>query len=85
MYTDKSNTDYPKTVEIRNTLGGMIWQIYHVENVGEAKIISKNARNNGFEAITLENHQPEEEETFVGWRESEGGKNLIKEALEIKT
>ena len=84
MYIDTSNSkEYPKTLIIRNTAGGMIWQVYHVEKEIEASRLSKNARSNGFFRITLEDYQPEHEETFIGWRDSLGGKEIIKEDSEI--
>ena len=69
MYTNESTGEYPKTLVIRNHWGGMIWQIYHVKNKEEATRLSTNAGRNGFQAITLEDYQPEEENTFLGWRE----------------
>lgn len=68
MYTDISTTSYPKTLIIRNTLGGMIWQIYHVHNEEEVKILAANAYSKGFQAITLED-KTDDIETFLGWRE----------------
>lgn len=71
MYTDIStDTSYPKTLVIRNHLGGLIWQIYHVQKESEAIKLADNATKNGFEAITLENYQPDEEETWSDWRET---------------
>lgn len=71
MYTENfSNDTYPKTLIIRNHEGGMIWQIYHVQKKSEADKISSNAHKNGFYAITLEDHQPEREETWPDWRET---------------
>jgi hypothetical protein len=69
MFTDLSNSsEYPKTLVIRNHEGGMIWQVYHVEARREADILSTNATMNGFEAITLEDYQPDMEQTFPDWR-----------------
>ena len=70
-YTDlTTDNEYPKTLVIRNHRGGMIWQIYHVEAVREAEMLSKNATTNGFEAISLEDHQPEHKQTWPDWREN---------------
>lgn len=69
MYTDISKGDYPKTLMIRNSKGGMIWQVYHVNNKAEAALLSSNAYKNGFYGSTLENYQPKEEETWPGWRD----------------
>lgn len=71
MYADISTIEeFPKTLVIRNHMGGMIWQIYHVQKENEAIKLSHNATMNGFEAITLENHQPEYQETWPDWRET---------------
>ena len=80
MYTNNSTNDkYPKTLVVRNEHGGMIWQVYHVEKESEAKKIANNAIGNGFEAVSLEDHQPEQEETWPDWRETEGGKKIIQD------
>jgi len=69
-FKDKTTSkDYPKTLEIRNTEGGMIWQVYHVNSKPEAWILSLNAKGNGFECRTLTDYQPEEEETWKNWRD----------------
>lgn len=71
MYTDISTDDkYPKTLIIRNQAGGMIWQIYHVEKQIEAERLAANATANGFQNITLEDYQPDEEQTWPDWREN---------------
>lgn len=70
---------YPKTLVIRNTIGGMIWQIYHVNSDKEADTISSNAASNGFLGITLEDHQPKLKETWPDWRKTATG--AVKEAL----
>jgi hypothetical protein len=81
MYIDNSTSiNYPKTLVIRNHLGGMIWQLYHVEKEIEAKRLAHNATMNGFQAITLEEHQPDEIETCEGWREN--AESIIKDEEE---
>lgn len=78
MYKDiSSNKNYPKTLIIRNHEGGVIWQIYHVQALHEAKNLADNATDNGFQAITLENHQPSLTETWPDWRQTEGGIEII--------
>lgn len=77
MYKDISVGDYPKTLVIRNHEGGMVWQVYHVEKLIEAERLAGNATRNGFQAITLEDYQPDREETFPDWRETDGGKEII--------
>ena len=69
MYTDVSIGNFPKTLMIRNHEGGMIWQVYHVKNLKEVEWLSGNALKNGFLGSTLENYQPEHEETWPDWRE----------------
>ncbi len=70
MYTDISTTSFPKTLMIRNHEGGMIWQVYHVDNINDVERLTSNARRNGFYGSTLEDHQPEREETWPDWRET---------------
>lgn len=68
MFNNISNNNkFPKTLQIRNTSGGMIWQIYHINNLNEAKILSKNANKNGFYCRTLIDYEPQLE-TFPDWR-----------------
>jgi hypothetical protein len=69
MYKDLSNSnEFPKTLLIRNSVGGMIWQVYHVNNLHEVEVLSKNATNNGFESVTLVDYDISYEETFPDWR-----------------
>lgn len=71
MYKDTSTIDtYPKTLMIRNHDGGLIWQIYHVQKKTEADKLAQNAHGNGFYGSTLEDHQPDREETWPDWRET---------------
>ena len=73
MYTDVSSNDsYPKTLMIRNHDGGTVWQVYHVRSQAEADTLASNARGNGFYGSTLEDYQPEEEETWPDWRQNCG-------------
>jgi hypothetical protein len=73
MYKNISTTkNYPKTLVIRNTPDGMIWQIYHIKTERSAQLLANRADQNGFKGITLENHQPEHEETFPNWRNEAG-------------
>ena len=67
---------WPKTLLIHNHVGGMVWQVYHVEKMSEAKALAKNANGNGFSHITLEDYQIEQEQTWPDWRETEGGKKI---------
>lgn len=82
MFKNLSNdSNYPKTLVIRNHEGGMIWQIYHVQKVREAELLSNTATKNGFMEITLEDYQPEHEETWPDWRETDNGKKIIEDIL----
>lgn len=79
MYKNISTTtEFPKTLVVRNTPDGMIWQIYHVKTERGAKIIAEGADRGGFEGVTLENHQPELEETFPNWQ------NDIRNSVELR-
>ena len=59
--------DFPKTLEIRNTPGGMIWQIYHVQSQNEIFILTRNSQGNGFHSQTVVPFNGELE-TFPHWR-----------------
>lgn len=84
MYLDISTSgNYPKTLVIRNHEGGMIWQVYIVQKEKEANMLSANATRNGFQAITLEDFREDLEETFPDWRETEGGKEIISEDIDL--
>ena len=48
LINNSKDDKFPKTLEIRNTEGGMIWQTYHINNIKEAEILAKNSFNNGF-------------------------------------
>lgn len=65
---DKSiSPKFPKTLLIRNTKGGGIWQVYHVDNFAQAIFLSNNAKRNGFEEQTLIDLDTSFSETFPGW------------------
>lgn len=85
MYRNTSILEeYPKTLLIRNTVGGMIWQIYHVEKESEAAKLSDRATLNGFQDCELTDYKEDQEQTWPDWRESEGGKEICKEIEENK-
>ena len=70
-YEDLTTKDsFPKTFVVRNTRNGMVWQIYHPDTQEDVDNLSKNAFGNGFLGNTLEDHQPELEETWSDWRET---------------
>lgn len=66
-----------KTVEIRNQFNGLIWQIYHVSNYEQAAALAANACANGFFHTCVVPYDPTMEETFLDWRESPGGKQIL--------
>lgn len=68
MENISTNNNYPKTVVVRNSKNGMIWQIYHVKSERAAEIIAKQANENAFDGVTLEDYQPNMEETFPNWQ-----------------
>lgn len=71
MYIDISTTEiYPKTLMIRNHKLGCVWQVYHVQKQSEADKLTANAWKNGFYGSTLEDYQPDYEETWSDWRET---------------
>jgi len=71
MYNNQTtNNTYPKTLMVRNMPGGCIWQVYHVQKQSEADKLAANAHRNGFLGSTLEDHQPDYEETWPDWRET---------------
>ena len=68
-HTDKTTSkEFPKTIIIRNTFDGMVWQVYHVKNNYDKSVIILNAFNNEFKGISVEDYQPELEETFTNWQ-----------------
>lgn len=68
---------YPKTLLIHNHEGGMIWQVYNVNNKSEAIQIANNANRNGFMWIRLVDFKPTTEQTWSNWRETPGGQKII--------
>lgn len=60
-----------KQLEVRNTPGGMIWQIYHVnENIpSEQELLTRAANLNGFTSVRIRDELTEEE-TWPGWRDT---------------
>lgn len=70
MFCNLSSDEvYPKTVHIRNSVDGCVWQVYHVNNINEAKMLGRNSLKKGFERTDLVDYSPCEE-TFPNWRES---------------
>lgn len=66
---------------IRNQTGGMIWQVYTVENEVEVSILDKNRKLNGFESGMVEPNSYMEE-TWPGWRDLPVWQDQYKTALE---
>lgn len=83
MYRNTSTSEeYPKTLLIRNTFGGMIWQVYHVEKESEAAKLSHGAALNGFQDCELTDYKEDWEQTWPDWRETNGGKEICMETEE---
>lgn len=70
IYHDYSKKDFPKTLLIRNHVGGSIWQVYHPDNQEDVDNIVKNAQRNGFGYITLVDYDNDYDETWPNWRET---------------
>jgi len=66
---------YPHMLVMRNEPNGMIWQAYRVENDIEKRILTRNARKNGF--IVFDEPDGCCSEEWPGWRETEGWKKLL--------
>ena len=83
MYRETSTSEeYPKTLLIRNTVGGMVWQVYHVEKESEAMKLSDIATLNGFQDCELTDYKEKWEQTWPDWRETSGGKEICRETEE---
>lgn len=68
--SDSSDNDYPKTLLIHNDRHGIIWQVYHINDIIEQEIIMEGAKRNAFMYIRAINYDSEYEETFKDWRNS---------------
>lgn len=80
MRNTSTNNNYPKTLLIRNTIGGMVWQLYHVNNELEALRLSNNAQNSAFKDQELTDYN-DQEETFPNWRQESNG--IIEDQISI--
>ncbi len=68
-YQDIStNEQFPKTMTMQAQPNGAYWQIYHVRDNSEVKMLKEGATRNGYEVITLRNYNGQLEETFSNWR-----------------
>lgn len=67
FYNNTKDDIFPKTLEIRSTCGGFIWQLYHINNLQEAEIISYSSSLNGFQSRMIQDYY-ETDETFPNWR-----------------
>lgn len=66
------NDHWPKTLIIRNTTNGLIWEAYDVNNIEEAKMLAKTSKMNRFLSRTLEERgYCSGGETFDDWRNHE--------------
>ena len=68
-YQDIStNEQFPKTMTMQAQPNGAYWQIYHVRDNSEVKMLKEGATRNGYEVITLKDYNGQLEETFSNWR-----------------
>lgn len=67
--------NFPKMLVMRNSLGGMIWQAYRIENEKERELLSNSARKNGF--IVQEEDADYTDETSPGWRNTPEWKDYV--------
>ena len=67
--------NYPKTLVIRNSYGGMIWQAYHIHNDEEKDILESNAQKHGFICFVKDYNYTDE--TSPGWRETNEWKECL--------
>jgi hypothetical protein len=78
ILTDNTTSSvFPKTLIIRNSKDGMIWQVYHVQSTIEAYRLANIATRNEYKDIRLEDYDPKYEESYPDWRETEAGKSII--------
>lgn len=70
MKINEIEQGFPKTLEIRNTSGGIVWQVYHVNNELEIEMLIATSSSNGFMAQDIVPYDPKREETFPNWRGS---------------
>lgn len=70
LYVDKSTKGFPKTLLIHNHEGGMVWQVYHVENEHDLEMLCETAENNRFDYRLVTDLNKELEETWPDWRET---------------
>lgn len=62
-----TNNNYPKTLLIRNEVGGMVWQLYHVPSLESAILLAYTSRTQGYEDQELVDYKPESEENYPEW------------------
>lgn len=65
-------TLYPENTQllIRNTRGGLVWQVYTIRDSIERDLLEKTARTNGFQGFCIE-YESTMNETWPNWRDSE--------------
>lgn len=67
-----------KQLNIHNTPGGLIWQVYHVKNQTEINMLTATARSNGFISHSI-NNTIDDEETWPNWRDTKDWIERIKD------
>lgn len=66
--------EFPETKQlwIRNTKGGLIWQVYNVKSWLEVDLLTHTAKANGFrDWEVIGNNITPHEETWPDWRDNE--------------
>ena len=71
-------------LEIRNTIGGMVWQVYHVETKQEIEMLTRTARGNDFEGFKISD-TIDREETWLGWRDTDAWKHYLASEAQRKS
>ena len=69
-----------KQLLIRNTRGGMIWQVYNVKTQFEIDTLSTNAALSGYQFREVRDMEDDQayEETAPGWRNTDSWKYWLK-------
>lgn len=70
MYKDKTtNVHYPKTIKVRTEPDGWVWKVFHPKNKQETEEIMARHTSRDYNGITLEDYDPNVEESNPDWRE----------------
>jgi hypothetical protein len=67
-----------RQLNIRNTPDGCIWQVYHVRDDHEVRLLQRSAMNNGFSGFEVAKELTDNE-TFPGWRNDDGWHTYLRD------